>query len=214
MEEVNQRIQSEICHETIIKISDEVLQDTYQESLAVKNQTQIMTERLLLHGVAKEQISSILYDPIVISNFLVPPGTKGNLRGNMFNHIVAQHIREMNLDSSRFDVRFEEQRDFNPTSEIPDWSIQDRETKRGIIGMNQVALWGGGQQTNRASKYLTDPRYNTPDCKLLCVVCYDVSFKSQRSKVFHLVKSGFENDTLCYIKNLSKIIRTFFQIVV
>lgn len=215
LEQVNERIRSEICHGTIAEISDEALQDAYYDSPAFKRQSQLLWERMRRHDIAEDQISRLLSDPVVISNFLVSPGSKGNLRGIMFNQIIARHIREMNLDTNRFDIRFEQHSSEgnNKTSEIPDWTIQDRHTQRQIIGMNQVALWGGGQQTNRASKYLADPRYNTADCKLLCVVCYDVNFTSTRSKVYRLVKQGLEHDTLCYVKKMPTIIRAFFQLL-
>jgi hypothetical protein len=78
--------------------------------------------------------------------------------------------------------------------------------------MNQLDLWNGGHQINRGSKYLLDNALNTENCKILCVVCNETRIKSENNKAFKLFEVGFKNDTLCYLKNLSNIIKLFFQI--
>ena len=40
--------------------------------------------------------------------------------------------------------------------------------------MNQLSLWGGGQQSNRGTKYLVNNKLNTEKSKLLCVVCNEI----------------------------------------
>lgn len=212
MEQVNERIRNEICHDAIEKISDDALKDIYSNSVSVINNRRIMADRMRLLGISDDKICDFLKDSIIFTNFLVSPGTKGNYRGSIFNSIVKQSICDMKLDATRFDIRFEKQSEHHKTPEIPDWTIIDRDIGKCIIGMNQVSMWGGGQQINRASKYLDDPRYNTNDCKLLCVICNDIEFKNPKNKTFRLVQKGFENNTLCYLKNLSNIIHDFFQI--
>ncbi len=77
----------------------------------------------------------------------------------------------MKLDSNRFEVCFEKQCSECITTEIPDWYILEKSTKKVIIGMNQLDLIGGGQQINRGYKYLIDNKHNTINSKLLCVIC-------------------------------------------
>ena len=77
--------------------------------------------------------------------------------------------------------------------------------------MNQLDLWGGGQQINRGSKYLVNNKHNTKKSKLLCVVCNKIKLKSNKNKAYKLFKIGYENDTLCYLKNLESIINKFFN---
>jgi hypothetical protein len=72
--------------------------------------------------------------------------------------------------------------------------------------MNQLDMWTGGHQTNRGSKYLIDNVVNTPTSKLLCVVCNYIHIKSTNSKPYILFKKGFDDDTICYIKNIKNII--------
>jgi hypothetical protein len=77
--------------------------------------------------------------------------------------------------------------------------------------MNQLDLWGGGQQLNRGSKYILKNK-NSENCKLLCVVCNKIHLKSNKNKIFNIFKVGFENNTLCYLNNLQNIIYSYFNL--
>lgn len=90
----------------------------------------------------------------------------------------------------------------------PDWYILEKSTNKIIIGMNQLDLWGGGQQLNRGSKYLENK--NDENIKLLCVVCNEIQFKTE-TKAFKLFEIGFRNDTLCYLNNLENIIKSYYN---
>ena len=52
---------------------------------------------------------------------------------------------------------------------------------------------------------------NTENCRILCVVCNQIQFKSKKNKTYKLFEVGFENNTLCYLKNLQNIIYLYFQ---
>ena len=80
--------------------------------------------------------------------------------------------------------------------------------------MNQLDLINGGQQINRGYKYIIDNDKNTNNKKLLCVICNNVTFKSNKSKAFNLFKIGFEKNTLCYLNGLNKIIKKHFNLIV
>jgi hypothetical protein len=115
----------------------------------------------------------------------------------------------MNLDKDHFEICFEKQCQINITSEKPDWYILEKNTNKVIIGMNQLDLWGGGQQLNRGSKYLIDNNINTDKSKLLCVVCTMIKF-TNKNKAYKLFEIGYKNNTLCYVKNLPNIINNYF----
>ena len=78
--------------------------------------------------------------------------------------------------------------------------------------MNQLDLWGGGQQLNRGSKYIINSKYNNENSKLLCVICNNIELKSKKNKVFNLFNIGFQNNTLCYLNNLQNIIYSYFNL--
>lgn len=68
---------------------------------------------------------------------LIPPGTKGVIRGNKFNKIVKNTINNMKLSELRFEICFEKQCEKYIMTEIPDWYILEKSTDKIIIGMNQ-----------------------------------------------------------------------------
>jgi hypothetical protein len=72
-------------------------------------------------------------------------------------------------------------------------------TNKIIIGMNQLDLTSGGHQLNRGYKYLIDNKHNKENSKLLCVICNEIQFKSNKNKAYKLFEIGFENNTLCYL---------------
>jgi hypothetical protein len=207
IEEINTRITQEICHETLDKLSDTNLMGDYVECDSVKNKIAKLNHVLMKH-TSENKIQEILRDYLLE---LIPAGTKGVIRGNKFNHIVKQYITNLELDPLRFETAFEKKCQGYFTTEIPDWYILEKPTNKIIIGMNQLDLWGGGQQLNRGSKYIQTNPHNTETSKLLCVICNRIQFKSQKNKAYQLFKTGFENNTLCYLNNLQNIIYGYFN---
>ena len=214
--EVNARIQKEICHETLRMLSDDVLLSQYLQAPSVVLKKRDFANIFQRYGIQTEKISEILEDREFILKYMVPPGAKGTIRGYVFNTIVARELSHIldqyPAEKDRFELTIEKESDDNPTGERPDWHLRDKKTQRCIVGMNQVGLWGGGQQNTRAGKYLKDPRYNTEHRKILCVVAYDKIFTKEKSKDYMRVKNGLEQDTLCFLKNLGPIIKKFFQL--
>jgi hypothetical protein len=180
--------------------------EIYKETISVKKNIEKLKKSLDNESIDEDKQKRI------INNFisqLIPPGTKGVIRGNMFNKIVKEHILSLNLDKERFDIKFEKKSEIFVTSEIPDWYIYDKEQNKIIIGMNQLDLWNGGQQLNRGSKYIINYN-NRTNCKLLCVVCNNIIIKNNNNKIFKLFDIGLKNNTLCYINGLSNIINNYF----
>ena len=217
IDEVNTKILKDICYETIEKLSDANLMPEYTESSSVKNEITKLSDILKRHIDDDDKIQGIIKDYLLQ---LIPAGTKGVIRGNKFNKIVKEYIILLDLDKSRFEVCFEKKSAIRNTTEIPDWYILDKSNNRILIGMNQLDLWSGGHQTNRGAKYIDIEKKIKEDnssssgsnSKLLCVVCYEKQFKSDKNKTYKLFVSGIENNTLCYLKNLSNIIRSYFAI--
>lgn len=207
MADINARIQNEICYETIAELSDEKLLGEYTNCNSLKNKIKSL-EDVLDNHVDSETKQKIIQEYLLQ---LIPAGTKGVIRGNKFNRIIKNTILGLSLSPERFDIRFEETCPSNITTEIPDWYILDRSTNKVIIGMNQLDLWGGGHQINRGSKYLENNKHNDEHSKLLCVVCNEIQFKSKENKAYKLFETGFKNNTLCYLKNLPKIIMSYFH---
>ena len=108
---INNRINTEFCDNTVNKLKDTYLLNEYKECKSVKNETK------------KKEL--ILNDYILN---LIPPGTKGVIRGNKFNSIVKDTINDLKLNTERFEISFEKQCQICITSEIPDWYILEKST--------------------------------------------------------------------------------------
>lgn len=206
MQDINSRIKQEICYETLQELTDTKLMDEYKNCNSVKNEIKKLSD--VLEKYMNEEIKEKIIEEYLLQ--LIPAGTKGVIRGNKFNNIVKQFITNLELDLERFEICFEKKCEGHFTTEIPDWYILEKSTNKIIIGMNQLDLWGGGQQLNRGSKYIENNKHNTENSKLLCVVCNEIQFKSKKNKAYKLFEIGFKNNTLCYLNNLENIITSYF----
>ena len=207
LKSINERIEKEFDEDVFNKLSDTNLIDEYKDCKSVKKKIKKLSA-ILQKSIEDEKTKEII-DELIVN--LIPPGTKGIIRGNNFNKIIKEKIKEYKLDSNKYDIKFEENCPKVYTSEIPDWYILEKATNKIIIGMNQVDLWNGGAQMNRGFKYLINNEINNENTKLLCVVCNKKKITNENNKIYKLFETGFEKDTLCYIKNLENIIKTFFE---
>ena len=205
---INTRINKEICYEIIDKLNDVNLMDDYKECKSVKSNIEYLNSLLEEFGMTHEDRNSVINRYILK---LIPAGTKGVIRGVKFNNIVMNYINNLCIDNKRFIIKYEKHHDVKYTSEIPDWYIFDNFTQKIIIGMNQLDLWKGGQQSNRGYKYIVDFKTD-PNVKLLCVVCNEIKFTNSCNKAYTLFKVGYENNTLCYINNIRGIIFEYFDL--
>ena len=209
---INNRIKEEICYEIINQLTDNELLPDYKNCKSVKNNIEILGNILQKHIDIDEKIKQNILDECLLE-LLIPAGTKGVMRGNKFNNIIKDFIKNLGLDQTLFEIYFEKKCKEYFTTEIPDWYILEKKTNKIIIGMNQLDLWKGGQQLNRGSKYIEDNKHNSNNSKLLCVICNEIQFTSTKNKAYNLFKMGFKNNTLCYIKNLKNIIKSYFNIL-
>jgi hypothetical protein len=207
LEYINTRIKKEVCFETLKELTDSKLLSEYKNCNSVKNEIQKLSH--ILEKYIDEETKQKIIQEYLLQ--LIPAGTKGVIRGNKFNNIVKQFILKLMLDTERFEICFEKKCEEYFTSEIPDWYILEKSSNKIIIGMNQLSLWGGGQQVNRGSKYIENNKHNNEKSKLLCVVCNEIQFKSNKNKTYKLFETGFENNTLCYLNNLQNIITSYFN---
>lgn len=205
LQNINERIQNEVCFDIINKLKDINLINKYKKTKSVIKKLNNLEEILCKYKIKENIIEKIIVDYLPE---IIPPGTKGVIKGNKFNKIIKKYLLNLKL-SQEFDIKFEKKHEKFVTSEIPDWYIYHNNTNKIIIGMNLLDLWNGGHQLNRGYKYLID---KNNDFKLLCVICNNIKINSINNKVFKLFKEGFKNDTLCYIKNLKNIIYKYFNL--
>ena len=206
--QINNEITKQISKDILNELTDEKLLDDYLKCKSVNNAIDKLIDVLKDVGIQDNKITEIKNKYILE---LIPAGTKGVIRGNKFNQMVKKYITNLKLNKKTYEICFEKKCENIETSEIPDWYIKNKKNNKAIIGMNQLDLWGGGQQINRGSKYLIDCKFNNEKTKLLCVVCNEIKFKTKKNKAFNFFDIGFKNDTLCYLNNLETIIKKFLD---
>lgn len=204
---INERIQNELCRQTIHSLTENELMHTYKQTPSVQKKINTLQDILTNHTIENPTQQSIIDDYLI---HMIPAGTKGSIKGNLFNQIVKHHILDMKIDNEQYDVCFEKKHSFYNTSEIPDWYILCKKSNKIIIGMNQLDVWNGGAQLNRGMKYLMNNSHNTEKNKLLCVVCNEIELKSTENKVYRMFDEGFTKNTLCYLNRLETIITDYF----
>jgi hypothetical protein len=195
---INNTIIKQISKDVLIQLTDKNLLDDYLKCKSVNNSINKLMNVLKEVGIQDDKIIEIKNKYILE---LIPAGTKGVIRGNKFNQLVKNYITNLKLDTKIYEICFEKKYEYIKTSEIPDWYIKNKKNNKIIIGMNQLDLWGGGQQINRDSKYLIECKFNNENTKLLCFVCNEIKFKTSKSKAFNFFEIGFKNNTLCYLNN-------------
>lgn len=210
IEKINRRINREFSQKTLDRLSDETLNKKYLKTKSVANKIDEITKIMEEVGISEKHIKQVIKK---YNEKLIPPGTKGSLRGNEFNNLIKREIISMKLDDTKFEVKFEKKNLKLETHEIPDWYIECKSSGKILIGMNQLDFWGGGQQINRGYKYLFDDKINSNKSKLLCVICNYKQITRKNTNTYKLFNRGFQNNTLCYIKNLKNIIKQYFDII-
>lgn len=205
---INRQIRIQHCQIIEEKIRDENLLDVYREASSVKSKIKKLKNVLKNNNIETTSIENIVNDYITE---LIPAGTKGVIRGNMFNKYIEDYILSLSeLIDNNYEICFEKKHEKYETSEIPDWYIYDKLNDKILIGMNQLDLWSGGHQINRGTKYIYSNISN--NAKLVCVVCSFIQLKKINNKVFKILYDGIINKRLCYKNGLKEIIYDYFNL--
>ena len=208
IENINKFIENTYSNETEESLSDENLLEEYQKCQSTQDVIEDFINDMLEAEIEIDKINYVLKKRIPK---LIPPGTKGVVRGNMFNKIVKEKILSFGL--ANYEIVFEKQHPLVKCTEKPDFYIYNPVSKKLLIGMNQIDLWSGGAQSNRGSKYVIhNPFENSKyDVHLIAVVCNKVEIKSIESKGFQIFKNGIDNHRICYINGLREIVDWYFK---
>lgn len=210
IDEINDVTNKTFSIEVSENLNDRNIIPFLQKTASYKKSINNFEKILIKNEIEKNVIKKILDDYMIN---LIPAGTKGVIRGNLFNQYVKDFIINLKLNNEKFNCEFEKKSIIENTDEIPDWIITDKTSNRVLIGMNQLDLWGGGAQHNRGSKYLLENKHNNEKSKLVCVIANKIIFNDKaKGKTIKLFKVGYKENTLCYIGGLKKIIFDFFRI--
>ena len=200
LKKINKFINNNYCPVIDNKVHDDnnlyKLNSTNELKIKIKNKiTKIIGNNEKIDNLVNEIL------PLTISS-----GTKGVIRGNLFNKEVSLIIKETINDRIHLKY-FEEKIPKNKKlSERPDWFIDDTKNNKLLIGYNQLDLWNGGQQYNRGDKYMNI----TNEDKIIFVICKKTKLFNKNKK-FRIFKLGIEKEILFYPKNLKNYIINFFK---
>lgn len=146
---------------------------------------------------------------------LIPPGVKAALRGNQLNKVINERLARLVRKRRDLVIFFEQtHKKFSALiHERPDWVITDV-TGKMIVGFTQVSLWGGGQQLNRAAKYVLDESLHRAlarkGVRLVCVVAEKpaslITAMTKTSKLRKVLELGIKTNRIVYPRGLSRII--------
>lgn len=187
----------------------------YSESIneainRVSIKTDTRASSLLQELLAKHKVNntSALIRDILDCPAFQSTSSKSARRGNKFNACVFDLINTL-IEPYGTRFKCEQEVQVAYLSERLDFVLTDSKTGHKVLGYNQLDLWGGGHQLNRADKYILsrDIHEKLPgNTRLLCVVNNFVIVKSTNNKVYRVFKQGIQDQTLAYPNHLDPII--------
>jgi len=198
-------------------ISTKILNPNLEEMLKYPSIKKVRSKfkRIITQNLCSD-ISDKKCDNLIeeLTKNFIPPGLKGVVWGNLFNKEIELLVKSITLKNKNLKCNFEKNLQEHKLSEIPDWYIIDTTTNKSLVGFNQLDLWTGGHQTNRASKYVKNDdfhaKYKKYNIKIISVVCRKIEVKSCKNKVFTLFKIGIEKQILFYPNHLKNYIEKYF----
>jgi len=201
---INEIIRSQLNKKYMI--SDDQLEISFRNSPSVIKNTSTIKRILESENIPKQKINRIIKK---MECFHVSPGTKASIRGLAFNQMVSKVLKETLKKMKRTDIIFQVEKKNANVSEIPDWTLIHTKKKKSIIGYNQLDLWHGGAQLNRASKYILDDRYhNKKRIKIVSIIArMPPSIKSNKNKIYSIFDVGFRKKRLFYLQSLIQYIK-------
>jgi hypothetical protein len=191
------------------ELNDDRLIANYCQTRSVKKRCELLQTILVDAGLSYYKACQV--SKKLLLQFLIPAGTKSKVRGDRFNAIIAKEIticlKKLKINHS---VIFDLEKKNSQFHEIPDWIITKND--KLLVGFNQISLFGGGHQINRASKYILDEsmhdRLTTKNIKMVCVV-KDLPIKNGgKSKDIFL--KGIEKKRIYCIGGIKKLLQEYF----
>ena len=210
---INKFIKNGYCPNISTKILNPNLEEMlkYPSLKKVRSKIKRIITQNLCSDISDEKCDNLIEQ--MTKNF-IPPGLKGVVLGNLFNKEIELLVKSITLQNKNLKCNFEKNLQEHKLSEIPDWYIIDTTNNKSLVGFNQLDLWTGGHQTNRASKYVKDDdfhvKYKQYNIKIISVVCRKIEVKSCKNKVFTLFKTGIEKQRLFYPNHLQNYIEKYF----
>ena len=195
-------------YKELSQLQDDMLTADYYCTKSVKKRVEFVKKLLLDAGLSHFKSHEICKK--LMMNCLVPAGTKSKVRGDHFNHIIANEI-SISLKKLKIEgCVFLTEKSHAMFHEIPDWIITNKD--KILVGFNQISLFGGGHQVNRGGKYIMDDAIHRKlareNIKMVCVV-KDIPIQ-KHGKSHNILIKGIKTQRLFCIRGLRKLIKDYF----
>jgi hypothetical protein len=205
IKKINAEIMQQYDRHTEDKFTDLQLMPSYMSSASMKNgvlkKLEEVKEELELDSRQERMFMKKML-PIVI-----PPGVKANIRGQVFNKYIKNILCSLVREVKGRGVKLEFEKKVGEMSEIADW-VMTVDGGARIIGYNQLDIWKGGAQINRAAKYILDEglhrRLQKKNVYIVCVVARKLVLKGGDSKLARIIDVGLRRNILMWPRGLKR----------
>lgn len=141
----------------------------------------------------------------VLKRRLQSSGMKASVRGGRMNEYVKKTLSKFLTIG---ELCFEKKHAKVPCiHEIPDWTWEVN--GQIFIGFNQLDLWNGGAQLNRAAKYIMDntlhQRLKKKNIYIICLVARKIHISSE-NKVSRIIQHGLKHNRLFWLNGLKEFL--------
>lgn len=186
--------------------NEEEMMSIYQETPSVKARMARLDRILAEEGLTSRK-REVLSRRLVC--MLVPAGTKGAVRGRLFNKMVEGEVSR--ALGRRRGVSFSVEKAHPLFQEIPDWVLH--KNNKTLVGFNQVSLFGGGHQVNRGGKYVMDDtlhrRLARRGVRMVCIV---KDFPSRgKGKGWEITCAGVAKKRLYPLGGIKELVEEFLK---
>lgn len=190
----------------IPELDDDMLISYYNKAPSVIKRMEIVNKVLADAGLNKTERCNASKS---LMSLIIPSGTKSTIRGRLFNDIISKEIKKHIRNKRGFGFKMESRHTM--FHEIPDWIIQ--RNGKTLVGFNQISLFGGGHQLNRASKYILDTNFHKRltkmNIKMVCVV-KDLPIETN-GKAMTILKEGIRKKTIYCVGGIKQMIKDYFM---
>jgi hypothetical protein len=206
IQKINEHIKTSYNKNVNRQLSDLMLMDQFMNSESCKDILAVLHKTAEDTGIMQNERHMRIFMRQILP-LVIPPGVKGCIRGGVFNSLIKKRLLKSSECKGVFS--FEPRDCCHLVPEIPDWCY--RKDDKTIIGYNQLDMWNGGAQINRASKYIMDENLHTrlrsKKVWIVCVVARKISLSNSKSKVFRILHRGIMKKRLLWPNDLIKYLK-------
>jgi len=193
--ELFNRIQNEICYNTINSLSDYQIIQEYKYHKNIYNKLKVINNVLNTYGINDKNIMNDF------AYALTPINVLNQLKKDKFNKIVLENINKLELD-------------IKPIIKINkkyDWCLSNKKNKKTLYGINIIDInkcKKMSEAINNINSYNDNFNNHT---NIIYVICNNIYINNLSNRTIEFLQKGFMNNKVCYIKGLIHSINRYIK---